>query len=97
VYYKKNGAYFGEKNMPYDNLGARIKQYLDDNGRFYSLVANRLGREKTSFWKLLNGFREIKASDFLSICDILEVDPRYLATYPIKEDDLVIYEDNVAN
>ena len=79
---RSSAMYFEIK--PYENIGGRIKQYLDDNGRKYKFVYESIGLRRTLFSKIIHGYRKLTAEEFMMICDLLELDPRFLATYPIK-------------
>ena len=54
-------------------LGKRIKEYLDLNGIKYSFVSDRTGIPMNILSPMLNGKREIKATEYFSICDAIKV------------------------
>ena len=54
-------------------LGLKIKRYLDDNGIKYSYVAEKTGIPMNILSPMLNEKRDIKATEYFSICSVLKV------------------------
>ena len=54
-------------------LGSKIKRYLDDNGIKYSHVSEKTGIPMNTLSPMLNEKREIKATEYFSICSVLNV------------------------
>lgn len=54
-------------------LGLRIKAYLDNNGIKYSYVSEKTGIPMNVLSPMLNEKREIKATEYFSICTVLNV------------------------
>lgn len=54
-------------------LGTRIKDFLDANGIKYSHVADKTGIPMNALSPMLNEKREIKATEYFSICVALNV------------------------
>ena len=54
-------------------LGARIKNYLDDNGIKQSFLAEKLGTFNSTMSDMLNGKRNITAIEYYQICKSLNV------------------------
>lgn len=54
-------------------LGKKIKEHLDLNGIKYSFVSDKTGIPMNILSPMLNGKREIKATEYFSICDALKV------------------------
>lgn len=67
-------------------LGAKIKQYLDENGIKYSYVSEKTGIPMNILSPMLNEKREIKATEYFMICNSLKLP---LETFneenPVKE------------
>lgn len=54
-------------------LGLNIKKYLDDNGIKYSYVSEKTGIPMNILSPMLNGKREIKATEYFVICTALKI------------------------
>lgn len=54
-------------------LGSKIKAYLDDNGIKYSRISEKTGIPMNALSPMLNEKREIKATEYFSICTALNV------------------------
>ena len=57
------------KNMS----GKRIKECLDRNGIKYSYLSEKTGIPMNILSPLLNGKREVKATEYFAICEALNV------------------------
>jgi len=58
-----------------------IKQYLNDNVIKYSYVAGKANIPMNRFSYIMRGRRNIKAEEYLIICDILGVSANDLRNY----------------
>lgn len=54
-------------------LGSKIKGYLDSNGIKYSHVSEKTGIPMNILSPMLNEKRDIKATEYFSICSVLNV------------------------
>lgn len=54
-------------------LGKRIKEFLDNKGIKYSYIAERTGIPMNILSPMLNEKRDIKATEYFSICNALEI------------------------
>lgn len=54
-------------------FGIKIKAYLDDNGIRYTHVSDKTGIPMEILNLLLNGKRSVEATEYLAICDALNV------------------------
>lgn len=53
-----------------------IKQYIEDNGIRQNFVGEKSGISPALLSRILRGERKLRASEFLSICTALNLDPR---------------------
>lgn len=63
-------------------LGKKIKSYLDENGIKYSYVSEKTGIPMNILSPMLNGKREIKATEYFSICSALKLPLESFVTLP---------------
>ena len=56
-----------------------IKKYLDEKGIKYTYIADKLGLSKSVVSAMLSGRRVINAEEFVSICNVLNVETDYFA------------------
>ena len=54
-------------------LGALIKQYIEDKGLKQIRIAEKSGIRPSRFNELLNGKRQLEATEYFKICDVLGV------------------------
>lgn len=66
-------------------LGNRIKAYLDSNGIKYSFLSEKTGIPMNVLSPLLNGKREVKATEYFLICNTLGVPLEKFAIIKEKE------------
>lgn len=67
-------------------LGKRIKAYLDDKGIKYTYVSEKTGLPMNVLSPLLNGKREVKATEYFSICIALNLPLEYFADEPAERE-----------
>lgn len=72
--YSKSVIKKGDLKMCY---GAKIKNYLDENGIKYVTVANKLNISSNILSTMLNGKRKITVEEYFNICKILNVSVNY--------------------
>lgn len=60
-------------------LGRKIKDYLDEKGIKYTYISEKTGLGMNIISPLLNGKREIKATEYFSICAALDLPLEYFA------------------
>ncbi len=54
-------------------MGAKIKNYIQEEGLKYKAIADRIGVPLNSFSAMLNGKRRITADEYVKICKALNV------------------------
>ena len=54
-------------------LGALIKQYIEDKGLKQIRIAEKAGIGPSRFNELLNSKRQLEATEYFKICDVLGV------------------------
>lgn len=57
------------------SINERINDYMTANGIKQVFVANATGIPIDALSKMLNGKRRILATEFLAICEVLNLDP----------------------
>ena len=62
------------------SINEKLNRYLEENGIKQSFVVQRTDISADTFSKIINGKRKMSASEFLSICDALNLDPNYFKT-----------------
>lgn len=62
------------------NIEKAIGKYLRDNGVKQNHVCEKTGLSQDALSRICNGNRKMTASEFLLICNVLDVDPRTFAT-----------------
>ena len=61
------------------NIEKAIREYIEDNGIKQSFICEKTGMSPAIFSRVYCGERKLRASEFISICDVLNVDPRMFA------------------
>lgn len=54
----------------------RIASAIKDSGMTIQAVCNKTGISYSRLYPSLNGSRELRANEFISLCQILNLDPR---------------------
>ncbi len=57
------------------NINEQLSEYLIKNGIKQIYIANETGLTQDTVSRILNGSRKILADEFLSICEVLNIDP----------------------
>lgn len=63
-------------------LGKRIKAYLDEHGIRYTYVSEKTNIPLNILSPMLNGKREVKATEYFTICNALDVPLEKFADNP---------------
>jgi len=54
----------------------KLKDYIADKCVKIQTLANKAGVPYQTLYRCLKGKQELKASEFLAVCTVLEVDPK---------------------
>ena len=65
------------------NIEKAMGEYLKDKGIKQNHICEKTGLSQDALSRICNGNRKMTASEFLSICNVLDVDPRTFAV--VKE------------
>lgn len=64
-------------------LGAAIKEYINEHGLKQKNIAERSGFTVQTFNAIMNGQRKLEATEYFKVCDALGVSLDYFARKPI--------------
>lgn len=57
-------------------VNARLKEIIESRGIKQSYICEKTGLSSDCVSRILNSARKITADEFLSICEVLKLDPR---------------------
>lgn len=60
------------------SLNQRLREIIEGRGIKQSYICERIGMTADALSRILNGTRKITGEELLSLCDLLEIDPRVL-------------------
>ena len=65
------------------SINSKLKEYMDERGIKQSFLCEKTGMTADSVSRILRGSRKISAEEFLKICTVLKLDPRFFETTKI--------------
>lgn len=60
------------------SINLRLKEIVESRGIKQSFICEKTGMTTDAVSRILNGTRKITGEELLSICELLEIDPRIL-------------------
>lgn len=71
----------------YQSTIEQINRIIDERGLKQSYIADKIGIRCSTMSRVLNGKRNLKIGEFLSLCDLLNINPMIFLDKPNKQKD----------
>ena len=66
------------------DINLKFREIIESRGLKQSYVCDKTGMSSDCISRILNGHRKITAEEFLSICEVLNIDPNVFRQSAVK-------------